>query len=247
VLILSGSVAGYVDFGITGSLSAHSRRTIVAMVLALVRGDADEMRDHYLRLATIRPWSDVSAYSRGLRRLMDEWFAEDAGVRRLRASFTTVMVDLLQLSRRTFLLPSPDAIRYMRSIAIDGPIHRFAPEFDAPLPGGRPRPAGRAGVPDLALAAGDPDWDGQRLLLCAPEALGQPLPSAGGGTAPAAAPASGANARPRRLVRGPGSAALVLAALGQAPPGLGFNVFTAELAVGGLGALGFALTTRKET
>jgi len=250
VLVLPGSVVGYVDFGITGALSTHSRRNIVAMVLALIRGDADQMREHYLRLAPVRPWSDVPAYAQGLRRLFDEWFAGGDGERRLRASFTTVMVDLLRLSRHTFLLPSPDAIRYMRSIImIDGLIGRFAPRFDVRrcleevLVQQMETDLVRSWLSPEALL----DWGttGARLLLCAPEALTLLLPQeTADGNGRAHRPPSGRREARAAWFAVLGSAALVLAALGGGPAGLGWNVFTAELAVGGLGALGFVLTAR---
>ena len=49
----------------------------------------------------------------------------------LRVSFTRVMRDMLALSRRTGVWPTPDVTRYIRSvITADGLISRFAPNLD---------------------------------------------------------------------------------------------------------------------
>jgi ubiquinone biosynthesis protein len=131
LLILPDNVVGYVDFGITGSLSAYSRRNIVALTLALTHADLDAMMVYYLRLAPTDPSSDIAAFRSGLADLIDEWYDTDRARPFMRENFTRVMIDMLNLSRKTHLLPTPDAIRYMRSvITVDGLITRFAPKLD---------------------------------------------------------------------------------------------------------------------
>lgn len=131
LLILDDNVVGYVDFGITGSLSAFARRNIVALTLALARADLDAIMRHYLRLATVTEESDLAAYRRGLAEHLDTWFDVDADRPALRTSFTRIMLDMLALGHRTELIAGPDTIRYLRSvITAEGLIARFAPEFD---------------------------------------------------------------------------------------------------------------------
>lgn len=131
LLILDDHVVGYVDFGITGSLSAFARKNLVALTLALARADLDAMMRHYLRLTTVTKKSDATAFRRELSDLLETWFDVDRERPALRTSFTRIMLDMLTLGRRTDLVPGPDTIRYLRSvITAEGLIGRFAPEFD---------------------------------------------------------------------------------------------------------------------
>jgi len=131
LLILEDNVVGYVDFGITGSLSAHNRRALVALTLALSRADLDAIMRHYLRLAVPSDRSDVAGYRRGLADHFPSWFDLDLDRPVLRTSFTRIMLDMLRLARRTDLVAGPDTLRYLRSvITAEGLIARFAPSFD---------------------------------------------------------------------------------------------------------------------
>jgi ubiquinone biosynthesis protein len=131
LLILDDGVVGYVDFGITGSLSAYSRRKLVALTLALSTADPSEITRHYLCVATVTDDSDVPAYRRQLADLLEEWFETDRERPVLRVSYTRMMLDMLHLARRTDVVPTPDMMRYLRSvITADGLIARFAPTFD---------------------------------------------------------------------------------------------------------------------
>lgn len=131
LLILDNNVVGYVDFGITGSLSSFARRNLVALTLALARADLDAMMRHYLRLTTVTDASDVAGYRSGLADLLVSWYDVDLDQPVLRTSFTRIMLDMLALGRRTELVPGPDTIRYLRSvITAEGLIARFAPDFD---------------------------------------------------------------------------------------------------------------------
>ncbi len=131
LLILGNSVVGYVDFGITGSLSAFARRAIVALTLALARADLDAMMRHYFHLTTVTEESDVAAFRRGLADLLSSWFDLDRDHPVQRESFTRIMLDILALGRRTELVPAPDTIRYLRSvITVEGLITQFEPDFD---------------------------------------------------------------------------------------------------------------------
>ncbi len=128
LLILADNVVGYVDFGITGSLSVHSRRTMVSLTLALTRADLDAMMTYFLRIAVVERSSDVEGFRRALDGLLDKWFDRGGTHPRLRVSFSVIMVDMLRLSRLTGLWPTPDVIRYLRSvITADGLVKRFAP------------------------------------------------------------------------------------------------------------------------
>lgn len=130
LMILPGSVVGYVDFGITGVLSRYSRLHLVKMTLAYTRADTDGMCEAFLRVTTRDSDADPEAFHDGLRRFADVWYERRRSKSRLRKNFTLVMLDMLRLSRATGIWPERDVIKYIRSaIAIDGLVTRFAPGF----------------------------------------------------------------------------------------------------------------------
>jgi predicted unusual protein kinase regulating ubiquinone biosynthesis (AarF/ABC1/UbiB family) len=131
LMILSGNVVGYIDFGITGVLSPYSRRHLIAMTLAYTRGDIDGMCESFFKVSGTGPDSDVEGFRDGLRRQSEGWYEMWGRERRLRKNFTLVMLDMLRLSRATGVWPERDVIKYIRSaIASDGLITRFAPGFE---------------------------------------------------------------------------------------------------------------------
>jgi ubiquinone biosynthesis protein len=131
LIIQPDSAVGYVDFGITGSLSQYARRSLVALTLALTRADADQMMVHFLRLSPTDDDSDVPAFRRGLNDALDRWYDLDRDEPEMLENYTRVMLDFLQLSRETSVWPTPDVIRYIRSvITADGLVTRFAPRLD---------------------------------------------------------------------------------------------------------------------
>jgi len=130
LMILPGNVVGYMDFGITGVLSRYSRQNLVGLTLSYTRGDVDGMAAAFLRGAAMGSNADATAFRNGLKSMSASWY-EKGPERRVRKSFTLVMLDMLRLSRQTDVWPERDVIKYIRSaIAIDGLIKRFAPGFD---------------------------------------------------------------------------------------------------------------------
>jgi ubiquinone biosynthesis protein len=130
LMILPGNVVGYIDFGITGVLSPYSRRHLMIMTLALAQGDMETLASQFLKLSAFGRGSDVAGFRLGLETLARDWYEHEGGHKRLRVNFTRVMTDMLQLSRRTDVMPDRDIIKYIRSaIAIDGLNLRFEPDF----------------------------------------------------------------------------------------------------------------------
>jgi len=250
LLILDNNVVGYVDFGITGSLSSFARRNLVALTLALARADLDAMMRHYLRLATMTDESDVAACRRGLADLIASWFDLDRDRPVLRTSFTRIMLDMLALGRRTELVPAPDTIRYLRSvITAEGLIARFAPEFDV---GGYLEQVCEDELRELEWH----DWlspatlsesavSGVRMISRAPAAIADRLRRDDGAGSMNDEPEDGDEGR-HVLQWGLvtlGCAAVVL--LGGSEPTLGVNLFTAGLASSAAAATMFLRTVRQ--
>ncbi len=130
LMILPGNVVGYLDFGITAVLSPYSRRNLLALTLALVRGDPDGMCEPFFNVSTTDDDTDVEGFHEGLKKLEDDWYETKGNSRRMRVNITSVMLDMLKLSRQTGVWPERDVVKYVRSaIAADGLITRLAPGF----------------------------------------------------------------------------------------------------------------------
>jgi len=131
IVIMEGSVVGYLDFGITGALSAYSKRHLISLTLAYSRGDLDALARSFFRITASRSNSNPREFRSGLERLSKEWYGNPGEGPRLRLSITRMMFGLLVLSRKTNLLPDREAVKYIRSaISVDSQVQRFAPGFD---------------------------------------------------------------------------------------------------------------------
>ncbi len=246
LMILSGSVVGYVDFGITGVLSRYARSRLMKMTLALAKGDMESLNKEFLELTVHGPASDLKGFRRGLDSLARGWYEEGREGRRLRASFTQIMTEMLRLSWATSVMPERDIVKYIRSsIAIDGLITRFEPGFDL---GGylidtcsryvewhtRGSRFSIDKMLDFSSAAG-------QLLRDGPQRGSRVLDRLAAGELPARLEPSGApddeQAGPRNRALGLAGAAFgasVLMTVGPRPAGPGLNLWTAELAFAGV-------------
>jgi ubiquinone biosynthesis protein len=131
LMILANNCIGYIDFGITGTISSYSRQNLIALTLAYTRGDLEGMCESFFRVSAIDSQSNITRFRAGLARDAASWYQRDGKSVHLRKNFTLVMLDMLRLSRQTGVWPERDVIKYIRSaIAIDGLITRFAPTFD---------------------------------------------------------------------------------------------------------------------
>ena len=131
LMILPDNVIGYVDFGITGTISRYSRQNLIVLTLAYTQGDLEGMCEAFFKVSVIENENSIERFKRGLKKISASWYEIEGSERRLRKNFTLVMLDMLRLSRSAGVYPARDVIKYIRSaIAIDGLITRFAPAFD---------------------------------------------------------------------------------------------------------------------
>ena len=131
LMILPGSVVGYIDFGITAVLSTYSRQNLIALTHALASGDLEGMCAPFFNVSVVGEDSDPEAFRAGLKELGRAWYEPSGRGRQLRVNVTLVMLDMLRLSRRTGIWPERDVVKYIRSaVAADGLITRFAPGFN---------------------------------------------------------------------------------------------------------------------
>jgi len=253
LMILPDNVVGYIDFGITGVLSPYSRRHLMTMTLALAQGDVETIHAQFLKLSVYGGGSDLAGFRAGLHAMAVDWYEHDGKHRRLRVNFTRVMTDMLQLSRRTEIMPERDIIKYIRSaIAIDGLNLRFEPDFDV----GRhlEEACGRFLQWEAVRSAISSDsvlsWSGlvPRLLTAAPAQARSLLDRLVHGDLAVRARLAGDRGRGeatcRRALELAGTVltlAVLMLVAGQ-PAALGWNVFTVELALATAG-LGLLLPT----
>jgi ubiquinone biosynthesis protein len=237
LLLLEGSVVGYIDFGITGVMSRHGRRHLVVMTLALAEGDMDRLYESFREIAAYNPEAAPEAFRKGLDALAEDWYEEEGGARRMKVNFTRIMGDMLTLSRKTGLLPERDIVKYIRSaIAIDGLVTRFEPDFDVgdylveacsrflAWQGRRERFA-----PDKLL---DAAGAGGKLWRDAPERGSKVLDRLVAGELPASVPpaeADGGGLAGRALQLGAVMLAVALLTAASGAPLLGLNLWTVEV------------------
>lgn len=246
LLILPGNRVGYVDFGISGVVSEYARYHLTANVMALARADVARAAEHLLAIAELGADSETEAFRRGFEQLGEEWFRRSAGGRRLEkvSSYTEILLDGLRLSRRCRILPHPEAMRYMRSvITVDGLCSRCAPGMDRDLVLERHCAEMLEAAPAAALVSFDRYvdwlWAGARLMRDGPARLDRALDRLERRVDPASGRGRRGGERSRRSGEPAlrlGVVALVLALLvvllDQAPR-VGFNLFTAEVAIFG--------------
>src|SRR5215831_14077319 len=131
LMIMNGNVVGYIDFGISGVLSRYSRRHLIAMTLAYARGNLDAMCQSFFRISTFAKDANPAGFRQGIIAVSAGWYGKGAGESRLRKSITSIMLDLLIISKNNGVWPQRDVIKYIRSaIALDGLIKTIAPGVD---------------------------------------------------------------------------------------------------------------------
>ena len=131
LMIMSGNIVGYIDFGISGVLSRYSRRHLISMTLAYARGDLESMCESFFQITTFAKNANVPGFRNGLKKVSAGWYQERISESRLRKSITLIMLDLLILSRENGIWPQRDIIKYIRSaIALDGLVKTFSPDID---------------------------------------------------------------------------------------------------------------------
>lgn len=131
LMIMAGNTVGYIDFGISGVLSRYSRRHLIAMTLAYARGDLDAMCEAFFRITTRDHKASLQGFRQALKEISSGWYGIHPGQSRLRKSITSIMLDLLVLSRENGIWPQRDVIKYIRSaIALDGLMKTFSPGLD---------------------------------------------------------------------------------------------------------------------
>jgi len=131
LMILPKNVVGYIDFGISGVLSRYSRRHLISMTLAYARGDVEGMCESFFRITTFDKHADPHRFHHEVKEVSGNWYGMDEGDNRLRRSITSIMLDLLLLSRSHGIWPQRDVIKYIRSaIALDGLMKTLSPGLD---------------------------------------------------------------------------------------------------------------------
>ncbi|QIA27266.1 AarF/ABC1/UbiB kinase family protein [Thermaerobacter sp. PB12/4term] len=126
ILVLPGGRVGLVDFGITGQLDRITRRRLVAMVIALWRGDAGGLLQAVEGLAVIPPGTDRRLLRRDLELLLDRYL--DVPLSRLDlGEILPVFFDLLR--RYRIRVPADLALVGKTLLALQGVVRAIDPDL----------------------------------------------------------------------------------------------------------------------
>lgn len=129
LMIMKGNTVGYVDFGITGVLSRHSRHMLVKTTLGFATGNLSFLAACFFQVCSLGPRARLEVFRDHLQRMGSGWYRKDAKGLHLDTSITQAMLSMLLLSRKYDVWPEHEVIKYVRSaIALDGLFQRFAPE-----------------------------------------------------------------------------------------------------------------------
>jgi uncharacterized membrane protein YqjE len=101
------------------------------MTLAYARGDIEGMCESFFRITTFDKNANTRNFHRQLKELSSGWYGIDETQSRLRKSITSIMLELLLLSKANGIWPQRDVIKYIRSaIALDGLMKVLSPGLD---------------------------------------------------------------------------------------------------------------------
>ena len=78
LLLLPGNRFCFLDFGMFGRLSLRERRRMAFVFWSLVEGDYEGVADRLLRLSTLRPGADPTAFRSALADTVEEWFGQSS-------------------------------------------------------------------------------------------------------------------------------------------------------------------------
>jgi hypothetical protein len=89
------------------------------------------MCEAFFRITTFDKSADTRYFHRQLKESSNGWYGTDETESRLRKSITSIMLELLLLSKASGIWPQRDVIKYIRSaIALDGLMKTLSPGLD---------------------------------------------------------------------------------------------------------------------
>jgi ubiquinone biosynthesis protein len=133
VFVLDDNRVAFVDFGIFGELTRFDRDLLGAQIEQLAIGNIDGSLRAYTRQLAITEESDVQAFRRDAREVLQRWYdislrADSPVADRHLGKYTMEMIDI---SRRYKLLYDMSFLLYWRALnALDSSALRLSPTFD---------------------------------------------------------------------------------------------------------------------
>lgn len=94
--VTSGGAIGVVDFGMVGTLDEVTRRDLILLLAAWVRGDADGLAEGLMTLGVARGGAEVAQLRADLRRVLNRYHDLELG----EIKFGRVISDIFHLARR---------------------------------------------------------------------------------------------------------------------------------------------------
>jgi ubiquinone biosynthesis protein len=128
LLLQPGGRVAFLDFGLFGRLSAHSRRHIGLVLWALVEEHYDAVPDLLLRLAELRPGADTGAFRNAVSDVVEEWFSDEG-----RSSVPRLLLRVLGAGGRHGVVFSTDLVLLARAlISLEATVAQIRPDANLP-------------------------------------------------------------------------------------------------------------------
>jgi ubiquinone biosynthesis protein len=139
IIVLSGNVIGYIDFGIVGSLDESVRSEQLSYMSATLKGDVDEIYESLLELVSPSPKTDLRAFEREFKARARDWYE----LRRWSVIASRPVIPLEERSVAHFMETCMKSVRahrltipldivalYRTLLMIDSTNYLIAPQFD---------------------------------------------------------------------------------------------------------------------
>ncbi|GHB80189.1 ATP/GTP-binding protein [Streptomyces xanthochromogenes] len=124
VLISADGVAHVIDWGMVGRVDRSTSTHVVGAMLAMARNDGTALAQSWLRLGTATPWSNASAFTTDVTRLVPRW----AGASLEELRYGVALMDLARASTRRGIQVSPVITVIGKSVAnIEGTVRCVYP------------------------------------------------------------------------------------------------------------------------
>jgi ubiquinone biosynthesis protein len=124
LMVLRDGRVGLIDFGAVGQLDAREMASVRDMLVAVGRGDAAQLRDGVLEVATLRRHFDDAQLERALARFMARHLGRGA------APSAAMLNDMLQLLFGFGISLPPEFSTYFRALAtLEGSLTTLSPGY----------------------------------------------------------------------------------------------------------------------
>jgi ubiquinone biosynthesis protein len=127
ILVLGPETVGFIDFGLTGTLSNSQQDDLVALLITIITGDVDGIARAILRMGHPQGRVNLGAFRREIAEKRDRYLNQNLGEINV-AAFTAEIMDAAL--RYRIKLNSEYAVLVKATIAVDGMLRTLTPDMD---------------------------------------------------------------------------------------------------------------------